>query len=708
MDNMDELKQEVEKSGMYMVDSNNTQNLLKEFVSSIKESDELCEILDPDTTPYKSKYAAREILDKICNKLEATRTIASLEKNRKTINDMNLKIAIVRVRLGIISWEVDEPHNAQTELDLAADYFFPLFVELVKKETSGEDNVEEDKAKWTSSDIDSLMHLTNDLSLLMVENINQLDFANDSLKCLNMLGILWAGRGQIQRSFLYLIGAKNIYSKIQKLFNNIELVEINKKKEIEQQSMEIESSHTHTLFYLAQAYGHLGDAKKSSFYCRETLERQLNQGLNNIKNAFEWSKNCCGMSDFYISISYYRRAALALSSSEYILKTKVLNNLQSNSNYNIETIELQADINKRWVKLDLIIFKRAYEREIMRQNVTELDIEWQEVDDVEPDLSAEQSLLESNNNQTNQQTVFSFSKNDPASLFSGLQVPQPTDYGVADITTFESARLLYIRAVARLEEAKKVYVLDGHVTEHVNLLVDHSKLYHYLALFESDIKRRLAMEGRRPLLLEPLLTSLNKAPFEALHKQISYELGETYMALLDIKMEKLQCRGRGDESPLMLKKAELNKCNEYIRGSIAMFCHFLHFYSPSEERQRLSKINAPYASLTLAELRDQCFLAPPDDSILPQEEIRPLLNAHFLMARMLSKVLSPPEESAASSTQWTVAALKKYDWVRSNAPPLCAKKQVAIADVFQQEYRICEEMVALLPSKIDRMHYSRK
>ena len=61
----------------------------------------------------------------------------------------------------------------------------------------------------------------------------------------------------------------------------------------------------------------------------------------------------------------------------------------------------------------------------------------------------------------------------------------------------------------------------GFVTDHINLLQDHSKLYHYLAVFEEDAKRKIAMENRRIQFLQPLLTSLNRTAFDNLHKQVS-------------------------------------------------------------------------------------------------------------------------------------------------------------------------------------------
>lgn len=58
------------------------------------------------------------------------------------------------------------------------------------------------------------------------------------------------------------------------------------------------------------------------------------------------------------------------------------------------------------------------------------------------------------------------------------------------------------------------------MTDHVTLTQEHSKLYHYLSVFEADPKRRLAMQSRRFDMLSPLIKALNKSSFEVLHKQV--------------------------------------------------------------------------------------------------------------------------------------------------------------------------------------------
>ena len=58
------------------------------------------------------------------------------------------------------------------------------------------------------------------------------------------------------------------------------------------------------------------------------------------------------------------------------------------------------------------------------------------------------------------------------------------------------------------------------MTDHVKLLQEHSQLYHLLAGFEADSKRKLAMETRRVDMLQPVLDHISKSVYDVLHKQV--------------------------------------------------------------------------------------------------------------------------------------------------------------------------------------------
>lgn len=100
----------------------------------------------------------------------------------------------------------------------------------------------------------------------------------------------------------------------------------------------------------------------------------------------------------------------------------------------------------------------------------------------------------------------------------------------------------------------------------------------------------------------------------------------------------------------------------------------------------------------------------PCTAFITAEEVRPFLNAHFLSCRIMSKVIAttpflPPADSAdkAQRAHYLVHCLRRYQWLAKFAPAICAKRDLSLTETFGEEHKICEEMVRLLPSKIDRM-----
>jgi hypothetical protein len=56
---------------------------------------------------------------------------------------------------------------------------------------------------------------------------------------------------------------------------------------------DFESAHTHTCYYLAQCYTHVGQPKRAAEYCQVTLRRQYEA---KEYNALEWAVNCAALS----------------------------------------------------------------------------------------------------------------------------------------------------------------------------------------------------------------------------------------------------------------------------------------------------------------------------------------------------------------------------------------------------------------------------
>lgn len=79
----------------------------------------------------------------------------------------------------------------------------------------------------------------------------------------------------------------------------------------------------------------------------------------------------------------------------------------------------------------------------------------------------------------------------------------------------------------------------------------------------------------------------------------------------------------------------------------------------------------------------------------------------------MSKIILDNSSSSSSSGSYSstnkadylVASLHRYDWLSKYSIQLCRKKSLDIDTVFGAEVKICNDMVELLPSKIDRMHF---
>jgi hypothetical protein len=99
--------------------------------------------------------------------------------------------------------------------------------------------------------------------------------------------------------------------------------------------------------------------------------------------------------------------------------------------------------------------------------------------------------------------------------------------------------------------------------------------------------------------------------------QLSYELGETYLCVLDIKLDKLREKGGGggvDESKL--KKSEVLKSNSYCKGVLAMFAHFTNLYSPAGGRLDSGYKVVDFEQCTVQQLAGAACIKPDESESL--------------------------------------------------------------------------------------------
>jgi hypothetical protein len=325
----------------------------------------------------------------------------------------------------------------------------------------------------------------------------------------NDLGIVYYNKGDIKKGLQYLGKAEQIYkvfsdisgynitnsfsrfmlscSKIENQNNNNSFsttANFNNEDKLEFFNFYIdggmnkkgfEHNYTLTIFYYAQAFTKLGFRKKAIKYCSLTLKRQIELNEYDLKDTIV---NCINLSDFYMENQHYAQA-------EYIL-ISAISLLPEDAN---KKKKLRASLHMQLGKYFLERLRFA-----VRQTREQL---W---------ISENEELFSIVNRR-----IFTFNT---------LNIVWPK---VEDIRDIDQAKLLFRLSNTQYKKTLDYYVLDGFVSEHINIIRDLSQLYKNLTFFETDNSRIYAMLDRRISLLEPILNQINTKVY-ILQWQVKYFL----------------------------------------------------------------------------------------------------------------------------------------------------------------------------------------
>jgi tetratricopeptide (TPR) repeat protein len=223
----------------------------------------------------------------------------------------------------------------------------------------------------------------------------------------------------------------------------------------------LEKNYTMTIFYYAQAFTKLEFKKKAIKYCSLTLKRQIESNGIDLKDII---MNCNNLAEFYMDNQYFAQA-------EYVLLA-ALEILPKNEK---DEEEYRAGVHLHLGKYFLERLKFA-----VRQTKEQL---W---------ISENEEL----HSVVNKRIV----------TFNTLNISWPK---IEDVKDIEQAKLLFRLSNTQFKKALSYYVLDGYVTDHININKSISQLYKYLTFFETDNNRIFLMLDRRIGLLEPIITQIN-------------------------------------------------------------------------------------------------------------------------------------------------------------------------------------------------------
>ncbi|KAJ8036151.1 KIF1-binding protein-like [Holothuria leucospilota] len=586
--------------------------LTNEDISSYTESRTLSEETsksDPENEPFRSKYKARELLQDLKNKIECL-----IEEQPN--GELSLMSASLQYHLGLNYAETEEISSGEEH--------------LVRCNEKLEDH-----------------RLDHRCVALAISTLNQ-------------LGIIWCQRSETKKSLEFLKEAKTLYQKythdvdaVPWGIHDLFLPESSHKSDHERKEA-FENIHTLTLYYLAQVYGMLGKKSKSAKLCHITLKRQLEFKQY---TPMEWALHCATLSQFYITQDNYPLARHCLASASCIFQEvlqkhpEALETSGEEVDGDIEEIQhRKADIARCWLKYCLALLAFSKEDPATSSENHNNDEEEEQEEEDEESSDGEEEAGRSEDYKIPEK-------------FDSLELGSWEDK-VTDkiVTSFEEAREVFLAGQQFINESKAYYLFEGHVSDHIEIVKDHSQLFKILAQYETDLERQSKMHKRRIDMLTAILDELNPQFFLHICRQLTFEIAETYNAMVDIKTE---IKNRSGTTPTA---HVVKKINGLIMKSIAYFQKFCD------------------------SLRDPQGVMPEE---LEENLIRPTLLAHFYMGRLYANYLSPEMSDRIKNLE---TSCEHYKFVVD----YCKKFPEASQKV-QAELGICEEMVQFTPVRIDSL-----
>ncbi|KAM4896870.1 KIF-binding protein isoform 2-T2 [Sylvia borin] len=471
----------------------------------------------------------------------------------------------------------------------------------------------------------------------------------------NNLGILWSQRDEIETAQIYLESAEALYNQYVKENGNPPLdpsehfMAEEEKLTNQERFKRFEKAYTHTLYYLAQVYQHLGMTEEAAHYCHTTLKRQLDYcGYYPV----EWARNAATLSQYYLSKECFMEARHCLAAASVIFsQAGQVPSAEDGDEREPDQQDLQerkAEIARCWIKYCLNLLQSA--RKLLEDNIGELD------PDRQLELKAQRRKEEDEKERDRKKAVL-FGTSDICDSVLAMEEKVSSEYPL----DFQEAREIFLFGQNYVQEAKEFFQVDGYVTDHIEIVQDHSALFKVLAFFEEDYERRCKMHKRRIDMLEPIYADLNPQYYLLICRQLQCELADTYYEMMDLKV------AIGNR---------LEKLDSHTVKKI----------------NALAQFAIKYYELFLDSLRSPDKVFPEK---LEEDVLRPAMVAKFHIARLYGKIITSDRKKQLENMQ---TSLEYYTFLVD----YCEKYPDAVPAI-ETELELSKEMVNLLPASMERL-----
>ncbi|ESO90154.1 hypothetical protein LOTGIDRAFT_123781 [Lottia gigantea] len=567
---------------------------------------------DPDDDPYKSKYAARELYQIVKNKVENLR-----------INDCEDELAVKIRKL-----------STAISLKLAINY-------------------EETEELSTSEEL--LNKCLEDVEKYKMQH----DCVNLYQAVLNQLAILWSHRRSSEKALKYLELAETIFKTFKQEEGDspmmcsewLETIEYDEEKLLRERAANFENTYTLTLYYCAQVFTQLDEKSKAARYCHVTLQRQL----NSMKyDPIDWALNAATLSQYYITENIVL-ARHCLAAASYVF-SEAHNDSDIGNDKDLYD-QRKADITRCWIKYGLQILDAS--KDYLTEELADLDV----CSEAPESKIFSRAKEEDDSNDPNSSDDYDIQNISQKHLRFDLELTVHEEK-ITDkpVLVFDDARKVFLQIQEWIQSAKEYYTMNGHCSDYIQLVQDHSSAFKHLAFFELDMDRQCKMHKKRIDMLLEIANVINPQHYLLAKRQLIFEVAETYSSMADLKLAKLE------SEPRSRTPHAVNKINQLATHGIEQFQAYLD------------------------SLKDPKTGFP---SKLSENDVRPALVAKFCMGRLYSKLIFPGVEEKLSNF---LKSLEHYKFVVDYC-----KQHPEDQDKVTHEYDICVEMVELLPLKMERI-----
>lgn len=379
---------------------------------------------------------------------------------------------------------------------------------------------------------------------------------------------------------------------------------------------DLESTYTMTLFFLAQCYGNLGNGPKSAEHCTLTLQRQIE---SQKYDALDWAINASGISQFYLGTSDWSAAANCLIGASHVAKSAATDDMPEAEE------EKHMNIARCWIKYCI--------------NLMEAGI---------PELAA----TNEKSDPLTYKVEFACIKDDVKEQLETVPMVAPE--------SFEQAKAIFQLGQKYVRTTLTFWTMTDHVSDYVEILQDHSRLYQRLARFTVDANDQCKLHKRRIDMLAGIEKELNPQYFLQVCRQLQFEVAETYQEMMNLK-----CSLYSDANPPSQKQQA--KINTLGAQGILWYDRFMDT------------------------LRDMKTKEIPEK--LEGHVIRPYLLGKFNQAAIWRKFQCAHPKNFVENSQKAVTLYGEC-MAGGDANPEYRG--------FDTERRICEDMIEMIPIKVQR------